>query len=164
DWNLGEKFANNVDMRHQLNVSGTYTLNRLKLALGFNWHSGKPTTLINNSVSEATNSLVYGNPNANNLPDYWRTDISAVYDIRSDLNLGEKFANNVDMRHQLNVSGTYTLNRLKLALGFNWHSGKPTTLINNSVSEATNSLVYGNPNANNLPDYWRTDISAVYDI
>ncbi|HLV69676.1 MAG TPA: TonB-dependent receptor plug domain-containing protein, partial [Xanthomarina sp.] len=68
----------------------------------------------------------------------------------SDLNLGEKFANNVDMRHQLNVSGTYTLNRLKLALGFNWHSGKPTTLINNSVSEATNSLVYGNPNANNL--------------
>ncbi len=82
----------------------------------------------------------------------------------SDLNLGEKFANNVDMRHQLNVSGTYTLNRLKLALGFNWHSGKPTTLINNSVSEATNSLVYGNPNANNLPDYWRTDISAVYDI
>lgn len=82
----------------------------------------------------------------------------------SDLNLGEKFANNVDMRHQLNVSGTYTLNRLKLALGFNWHSGKPTTLINNSASEATNSLVYGNPNANNLPDYWRTDISAVYDI
>src|SRR5690554_5552116 len=82
----------------------------------------------------------------------------------SDLNLGEKFANNVDMRHQLNVSGTYTLNRLKLALGFNWHPGKPTTLINNSVSEATNSLVYGNPNANNLPDYWRTDISAVYDI
>ncbi len=82
----------------------------------------------------------------------------------SDLNQGEKFPNNVDIRHQLNASATYTLNRLKLALGFNWHSGRPTTLINMSESKATNSLVYGKPNASRLSDYWRTDVSAVYDF
>ncbi|HAB28227.1 MAG TPA: TonB-dependent receptor, partial [Xanthomarina gelatinilytica] len=82
----------------------------------------------------------------------------------TNLNQGEKFPNNVDIRHQLNASGTYTINRLKLALGFNWHTGKPTTFIDVSASEATNSLIYGQPNANNVSDYWRTDISAVYDI
>lgn len=82
----------------------------------------------------------------------------------TNLNQGEKFPNNVDIRHQLNASGTYTINRLKLALGFNWHTGKPTTFIDMSASEATNSLIYGQPNANNVSDYWRTDISAVYDI
>jgi hypothetical protein len=82
----------------------------------------------------------------------------------SKLNNGEKFPNNVDVRHQLNVSGTYTLNHLKLALGMNWHTGKPTTNINKSLTETTAILVYNQPNANNLADYWRTDFSAIYDF
>ncbi|MFL0352087.1 TonB-dependent receptor plug domain-containing protein [Xanthomarina sp. GH4-25] len=82
----------------------------------------------------------------------------------AELQNGNSFPNNVDIRHQLNLSGTYTLNRLKLALGMNWHSGRPTTLINSTESKATNTLVYGEPNANSLPDYWRTDFSAIYDF
>lgn len=82
----------------------------------------------------------------------------------AELQEGNSFPNNVDIRHQLNLSGTYTLNRLKLALGMNWHSGRPTTLINNTEYDATNTLVYEEPNANNLPDYWRTDFSTIYDF
>jgi len=81
-----------------------------------------------------------------------------------ELHNGDKFPNNVGIKHQLNVSGTYALNRLKLALGMNWHSGKPNTLIESGQTEASNTLVYGEPNAENLPDYWRTDFSAIYSF
>ncbi|WP_417238023.1 TonB-dependent receptor plug domain-containing protein [Bizionia sp.] len=81
-----------------------------------------------------------------------------------ELQNGDQFPNNVDIKHQLNVSGTYTLNRLKLALGMNWHSGKPNTLIDSGQTEASNTLIYGEPNAENLPDYWRTDFSAIYNF
>ncbi|SFN88936.1 Outer membrane receptor proteins, mostly Fe transport [Bizionia echini] len=78
----GNKFPNNVDIKHQLNISGTYTLNRLKLAMGMNWHSGRPNTILNNTQTEANGVLIYEAPNAENLPDYWRTDVSAIYDFK----------------------------------------------------------------------------------
>ncbi|MEJ2113298.1 MAG: TonB-dependent receptor, partial [Flavobacteriaceae bacterium] len=43
------------------------------------------------------------------------------------LNNGQSFPNNVDIRHSINFAGTYTYNNFKLALGLNWHSGKPYT-------------------------------------
>ncbi|MBP94092.1 MAG: TonB-dependent receptor [Flavobacteriaceae bacterium] len=78
----GNKFPNNVDIKHQLNISGTYTLHRLKLAMGMNWHSGRPNTILNNTQTEANGVLIYEAPNAENLPDYWRTDVSAIYDFK----------------------------------------------------------------------------------
>ncbi|MCX7548690.1 TonB-dependent receptor plug domain-containing protein [Xanthomarina sp. F1114] len=81
-----------------------------------------------------------------------------------ELNEGNTFPNNVDIKHLLNVSGTYTLDQLKFALGMNWHSGKPTTLLNSEQSEAQSSLVFEAPNASNLSDYWRTDFSATYNF
>lgn len=81
-----------------------------------------------------------------------------------ELNNGNPFPNNVDIQHQLNLSGTYTLNQLKVALGMNWHSGKPTTLLNSEQSEAQNTLIFEAPNASNLSDYWRTDFSATYNF
>ena len=80
-----------------------------------------------------------------------------------DLNNGESFANNLDIRHQLTLAGTYSLNNLKLALGFNWHSGRPTTNANINTSNSS-SIVFGAPNNANLPDYWRTDFSSTYEI
>ncbi|WP_376890887.1 TonB-dependent receptor plug domain-containing protein [Bizionia sediminis] len=80
------------------------------------------------------------------------------------LNNGEPFPNNLDIRHQLNLSGTYSLNNFQLALGVNWHTGKPAVAINTVATQSTNILTYTAPNTYRLPDYWRTDFSVTYDF
>ncbi|MBU3822691.1 TonB-dependent receptor plug domain-containing protein [Flavobacteriaceae bacterium XHP0103] len=77
----------------------------------------------------------------------------------NDLNNGEPFPNNADLRHTLALSGTYTLSDIKFALGLNWHSGKPTTLPINSTDGTIN---YEAPNSSNLSDYLRVDFSTTY--
>ncbi len=76
-----------------------------------------------------------------------------------NLNNGEAFPNNVDVRHTLAISGAYTIHDFKLALGLNWHSGKPTTLPINSTD---GTIQYESPNSSNLDDYLRADASATY--
>ncbi|WP_232732018.1 TonB-dependent receptor plug domain-containing protein [Confluentibacter lentus] len=76
-----------------------------------------------------------------------------------DLNNGESFPNNADLRHTLALSGTYSINDIKFALGLNWHSGRPTTLPIDSTDGIIN---YESPNSSNLDDYLRTDFSATY--
>ena len=80
------------------------------------------------------------------------------------LNNGEDFPNNADIRHAITLAGTYTHNRVKLALGLNWHSGKPTTkpVENNEVVDE--NINYETPNSSNLKDYLRADCSATYDF
>lgn len=100
--------------------------------------------------------------------EYFSTWLSYSYSknnyVFSQLYNGNSFPNNIDIRHQLNISGTYTINKVKLALGMNWHSGKPNTLLDIEKTEVSGTLVYGEPNAQNSPDYWRTDFSAIYDF
>lgn len=82
-----------------------------------------------------------------------------------DLNNGMSFPNNADIRHALALSGVYTYNDIKLALGLNWHSGKPTTLpdyANDNPDD--NTITYTTPNASNLNDYLRADCSATYSL
>ncbi|WNH13361.1 FecR domain-containing protein [Thalassobellus suaedae] len=80
----------------------------------------------------------------------------------NDLNEGQRFPNNADIRHAITFAGTYTYKDLKVALGLNWHSGKPTTLpdANNPVNEG--EIIYQKPNHSNLNDYLRADCSATY--
>lgn len=78
------------------------------------------------------------------------------------LNNGITFPNNTDIRHALALSGVYTYNDIKLALGLNWHSGKPTTLPSINDDPDDNTITYSTPNSNNLDDYLRTDCSATY--
>ncbi|WP_406682761.1 TonB-dependent receptor plug domain-containing protein [Seonamhaeicola sp. MEBiC1930] len=79
-----------------------------------------------------------------------------------ELNNGEKFPNNVDIRHAISFAGTYTLNQLKLALGLNWNSGKPTTFPEDNSNSG--NITYQMPNAENLDDYLRADCSATYSF
>ncbi|MFD1614757.1 TonB-dependent receptor plug domain-containing protein [Gelatiniphilus marinus] len=82
-----------------------------------------------------------------------------------DLNSGISFPNNTDIRHALALSGIYTYNDIKLALGLNWHSGKPTTLPDYANDDPNdNTIAYALPNANNLNDYFRADCSATYSL
>lgn len=81
----------------------------------------------------------------------------------SDLNNGQAFPNNADVRHALSFASTYTYRNFKLALGFNWHTGRPFTLPSDVIDDE-NTIVYNSPNAANLKDYMRTDLSATYDF
>jgi hypothetical protein len=79
-----------------------------------------------------------------------------------DLNNGLSFPNNLDIRHAATFAGTYTINNFKLALGVNWHSGKPTTLPSEIQDDSNNRIEYTSPNSERLKDYIRTDFSTNY--
>ncbi|WP_299889906.1 TonB-dependent siderophore receptor [uncultured Lacinutrix sp.] len=80
------------------------------------------------------------------------------------LNNGKSFPNNVDIRHVINFASTYTLKKLKIGLGFNWHSGKPNTapIATNPIFD--NSINYQAPNSSRLDDYLRADFSTTYQF
>ena len=80
----------------------------------------------------------------------------------NELNDGQSFPNNVDIRHSINFAGTYTYNNFKLALGLNWHSGKPYTTPQTGNEEENGNINYDSPNNDNLEDYLRLDSSATY--
>lgn len=79
-----------------------------------------------------------------------------------DLNLNNSFPNNVDVTHALTFAGTYTINKFKFALGFNWRTGKPYTEPDASNPYTNNVINYSSPNSSNIADYLRTDFSATY--
>ncbi|MFS4484029.1 TonB-dependent receptor plug domain-containing protein [Hyunsoonleella sp. 2307UL5-6] len=80
------------------------------------------------------------------------------------LNNGQSFPNNADVRHALTFASTYTYGNFKLAAGFNWFSGRPTTLPTFIQNENDTRINYSNPNGSRLEDYIRADISATYNL
>ena len=81
-----------------------------------------------------------------------------------NLNKGKPFPNNTDIRHTLTLAGTYTYNQFKIALGLNWHTGKPTTQPIAGNESTDGEINYEAPNSSNLKDYLRADCSATYDF
>lgn len=80
------------------------------------------------------------------------------------LNSNKTFANTLDLRHVANASFTYNRNNLKIGLGFNWHSGRPFTLPLEIQDNSNSAIEYNSPNSSRLGDYFRTDISAIYNF
>lgn len=74
-------FPSNLDITHAIALGTTYSLKNLKIAAGFNWHTGKPSTspLINNEISN--DAINYAAPNSSRLQNYLRMDISARYNF-----------------------------------------------------------------------------------
>ena len=112
DLNNAIAFPNNNDIRHSATFAGTYDYNNLKIALGVNWHSGKPVTppLVSNPN---TGSLInYDEPNSDRLSDYVRTDLSATYSFKMsqtvDALVGASILNLFDRRNIINRY--YTVN------------------------------------------------------
>ena len=80
--NNGKAFPNNVDIQHAVTFGATHTLGNLKLAIGVNWHTGKPFTEPNNDDPVIGNNVNYNAPNSSNLKDYFRADFSATYRLK----------------------------------------------------------------------------------
>lgn len=108
-------FPNNVDIRQSLTLAGSYAINAFKLALGFNYHSGKPYTqpvtedeIMDNNGEPTIN---YESPNSQRLSNYYRADFSTEYlwDISEGLDLKINFAiinlfdaeNTLDIEYEL---------------------------------------------------------------
>ena len=74
------EFPNNLDIRNQMNLGVSYTMNRFKFSSGLSWHSGRPTTSINLDDPLGSEGVInYQNPNGGFLKDYLRWDTSLTY-------------------------------------------------------------------------------------
>lgn len=104
--NNGQPFPNNADVRHALSFAATFTHNNFKLAGGFNWYSGRPTTLPATLQNENDDGINYDSPNASNLDDYMRADISATYNFNlfegTNAVIGASLWNVLDKKNVLN--------------------------------------------------------------
>jgi hypothetical protein len=80
----GAAFPNNFEFVHAVSCAVIYDWNKLKIALGGKWHTGKPiTSPANTSVNlddPATPKIDYNQPNNTNLPDYFQLNFSASRD------------------------------------------------------------------------------------
>ncbi|MFL1011851.1 TonB-dependent receptor plug domain-containing protein [Flavisericum labens] len=107
--------------------------------------------LLNKQFSDVVSSWISYSYSSNN------------YDF-DDLNDGQPFPNNVDITHAVTFAGTYTNNNIKLALGLNWHSGKPNTEPSINDTPEDNTITYASPNSSRLDDYLRADCSMTYNF
>lgn len=100
--------------------------------------------------------------------DYFSTWLSYSYSKNEytfkNLNDGISFPNNIDISHAITFASTYDFESLKVALGFNWHSGRPQTLPLELQDDTISQINYGAPNTARIGDYFRTDISATYQL
>lgn len=81
------KFPNNVDIRHSLSLAFNYDiLEHLQVSIGGIWRSGKPYTKPvegNETVQDGNTTFVnYDTPNAENLEDFKRLDVSMNYGFK----------------------------------------------------------------------------------
>ena len=74
-------FPNNFGFRHSISWAAIYERNRLKLAIGGKWNTGRPYTAARSEVPDFSipgNPRVdYGRPNAETLPQYLQLNASA---------------------------------------------------------------------------------------
>lgn len=105
--NEGTPFSNITDITNALTFANTYTINNLKLALGFNWHTGNITTapLTGNEVFDG--AINYEPANSRHLDDYFRTDFSATYNFKftesTKADVGLSIWNVFNTRNNLNT-------------------------------------------------------------
>ncbi|WP_026753245.1 FecR domain-containing protein [Sediminibacter sp. Hel_I_10] len=82
----------------------------------------------------------------------------------ADLNEGQTFPNNLDIRHALTFATTYSMEAIDFAFGLNWRSGKPATNPTTNQNTTNNTIEYEAPNSSRLNDYIRADLSVSYQL
>jgi len=74
-----QHFHNNIDITNAIALGLSYDFKRFKLSTGFNWHTGRPTTLPDENEEIINNEIQYSTPNSSRLAEYFRIDLSATY-------------------------------------------------------------------------------------
>lgn len=100
------EFPNNIDIRHTFTYGITYALDRFKISTGINWHSGRPVTNLVKNYEIVEGSLNFDSPNASNIKDYVRVDLSGTYSFKLSKKLeafaGVSFWNLLNSTNELN--------------------------------------------------------------
>ena len=78
----------------------------------------------------------------------------------NDLNDGKLFPSNNDLRNIISGMTSYDLDKFKIAVGCNWHSGRPYTEATNTNGIIDQDIVFNAPNSRRLPSYFRVDFST----
>ena len=129
------RFPNNIDITHTASIASSFSLKKLKLSMGINWHSGKPYTIPvagNELITENGSSTIqYNVPNAERLPDYFRTNLSAEYlwmiSEKFDAKINVAILNVFDTKNTINIryaidtdeNGDNRVNQIEeISLGF----------------------------------------------
>ena len=89
-------FPNNTDIRHSFTLATNYDiLKNLKISAGALYRSGHPYTAPvegEETVQDGNNRVVnYAKPNAENLDDFVRVDVSAAYNFKISESVNAKF-------------------------------------------------------------------------
>ncbi len=100
-------FPSNFDINHTITFGTAYTLEHLKLSAGLNWHSGRPRTQPIPGNEIINDNLNYEDTNSSNLEDYFRVDVSALYDFKlgkkTTADLGVSIWNVLDKTNEINT-------------------------------------------------------------
>ncbi|MEN8966550.1 MAG: TonB-dependent receptor plug domain-containing protein [Polaribacter sp.] len=129
------------------------------LSLGF---------LSNNSTSFLVgNQKAYGvdfylKKNFKHIKTWLSYSFSDINNKFSNLNNNEYFTANNQIKHFVSYSVAYKTEKVQVALGWKWHSGKPYTLI--KENDSNNSFTFDSVNTETLPNYNRLDFSSVYNF
>lgn len=79
-------FPNNLDIRHTATFAGTYIINKFKIGVGLNYHTGKPYTEPDeiDPIDDTffPNRINYQDDNTSRLTEYLRADASVIYDFK----------------------------------------------------------------------------------
>ncbi len=99
-------FPSNFDITHTLTLGTNYISKYLKLSAGLNWNSGRPETRPVAGNEIVNNQVNYESTNSNQLQDYFRVDISALYNFKlskaTKANLGISVWNLMDKKNTIN--------------------------------------------------------------
>ena len=76
----------------------------------------------------------------------------------------KNFPSNFNIRHALTFGTNYSSERLKLSAGLNWNAGRPTTRPIDGNEIVNDDINFDSTNSSELQDYFRVDVSALYNF
>ncbi|MBT8182286.1 MAG: TonB-dependent receptor [Eudoraea sp.] len=76
------EFRSNFDITHSISSGVTFSTNKLQIAAGVNWRTGKPFTppVLGDDIADG--NINYAEANSDQLDDYLRLDVSTIYTTR----------------------------------------------------------------------------------
>ena len=99
-------FRSNYDVNHSISLGTTFTSKNLKVAVGLNWHTGKPTTEPVNGNEIVDGEINFNEPNSSSLGNYLRLDVSALYNLKLNpktrVKIGVSVWNVLDKKNVIN--------------------------------------------------------------